>query len=83
MPIEDVLRERTNVEQQRRQMRAQQQGQASTMSGTMTDGGMTTQSIPQAATGSLGPVIQMEKTDVQLWVQIVIMVLLFLIWRDM
>jgi hypothetical protein len=37
------------------------------------------ETVPEAA----GPVLQLEKTDLQFWMQVLTVLLLFLIWREL
>jgi len=64
MPIDDIINERTDVEALR-----QQQAQASLRQEMASP----RQSRP---TASLGSVVQIEKTDIQLWVEVGILVTL-------
>jgi hypothetical protein len=89
MPIDDVLTENTNLaeirrQQERKRLMEDMQGQQA--SGQAPNQKAQAQAQIPGGSGAMsvfGPLMNAEKTDLQLWTQIGIFVMLFLIWRDL
>lgn len=63
MPIDDILAEKADVEAMRQQRQAGQRRAQMAAQGTV-------------SRASLGPVVQFEKTDIQMWMDVATVVLL-------